>query len=113
MKTGLTYFLQQWLVPLVTLAGAAALIGLIDARTVPYDLSHDGRNSLSARTVDILGHMDGPIEMVAFVPDKPALRDAIARVAARYQRHHATFTLRFVDPRDNPSRARAEDQALG
>lgn len=86
------------------------VIGLLAWLSVRYPLQADwtanGRNTLSVASQALLAHMDGSIQVTAYVREQPALRDAIARVIGRYQRYKPDLTLHFVNPDLLPDRAR-------
>jgi ABC-type uncharacterized transport system involved in gliding motility auxiliary subunit len=91
------------------------VIGLLAWLSTRYPMQVDwtvnGRNTLSVASQTLLARMDGPIQITAYVREQPALRDAIARLIGRYQRHKPDLTLRFVNPDLVPDRARELDIA--
>ena len=88
----------------------ALVIGLLAWLSTRYPLQADwtanGRNTLSAASQTLLAQMGEPIRITAYVREHPALRDAIARLIGRYQRHKPDLTLDFANPDLLPDRAR-------
>ncbi len=99
-------WLQNWLFTLLF----ALVIGLLAWLSTRYPMQVDwtanGRNTLSAASQTLLARMDEPIHVTAYVREQPALRDAIARLIGRYQRHKPDLTLHFINPDLLPDRAR-------
>ncbi|MDG4594993.1 MAG: GldG family protein [Candidatus Contendobacter sp.] len=88
----------------------ALVIGLLAWLSTRYPMQVDwtanSRNTLSAASQTLLGRMDGPIRITAYVREQSAPRAAIARLIGRYQRHKPDLTLHFVNPDLAPDRAR-------
>lgn len=74
-----------------------------------WDWTFNNRNSLASETVALLSQFEGPLRMVAFVEDNPALHEKIRVVVDRYRRHKPDINLRFVNPDLEPELAMAED----
>lgn len=90
--------------------GIAALIGaawLSERYPWRVDLSSGQRASLSVQAQAVLGALSGPVEVVSYARDAGSLRGSIAAFVARWQRVKPDFTLRFVDPDDDPAAMRA------
>ncbi|MGR8921472.1 MAG: GldG family protein [Gammaproteobacteria bacterium] len=100
---------------LVLAAAALALlaIGAADRYGAVTDVSRSGRNSLDPASVAALGLVDGPLEIIAFVPQEPALVAGISDFVARYARHKDDLELSFVDPRTNIEAASRYGARLG
>lgn len=77
-----------------------------------WDWTRHGDNSLDPHSVAILGRTPGPLEVTAYAPDNPTLRDRIRRFIARYQYHKPDLRLEFVDPLREPDTARRQGVSL-
>lgn len=77
------------------------------------DFSRAARNSIDARSVEVLGLFDGEITLTAFVPDNPDLHRGVASFFARFQRHKSDLSLAFIDPRADMHKARKFGARLG
>ena len=88
----------------------ALVIGLLAWLSTRYPMQADwtasGRNTLAAASQTLLARMDSPVRITAYVREQPALRDAIARLIGRYQRHKPDLTLHFANPDLSPDRVR-------
>ena len=84
------------LVPLVLFAAVVSGVHSLDHHNLIVDVSHDARNSLDRKSVQVLAMLPAPLEAVALVPDQPAIRTAVRDFYARYQREKPNLTLRFV-----------------
>ncbi len=71
-----------------------------------YDWTANNRNSLSATSIEILAQMPSNIEVTAYARKDEALRQAITRLIARYQRIAPHMSLRFVNPDTAPQQVR-------
>lgn len=75
-----------------------------------WDISQNGRNSLSQASHNVLQKLDGPIEVTAYATDQDAqfgnLRQIITDFVALYQRVKPDITLTFVNPVENPTLAK-------
>lgn len=101
------------LVPVVL--GVAVVLGVraLDHHNLVVDVSRDARNSLDAKTVQVLALLHDDIDAVALMPEQPAVRTAVRDFYARYQRVKPNFKLRFLDPRANGKAPEARRGQLG
>lgn len=91
---------------LLLLAGAGAL-GYLGSRHVwMADWTANGRVSLSPQSRVILKHLNGPVEVVSYASPRGDLRASIAAFLSRYTQAKPDFTLRFVDPQQDPAQMR-------
>ena len=78
---------------------------------VQWDLTLAARHTLSQATLDTLRALKGPVSVTAYATQQdPRLGDLRAMIRdflAPYQRARADFTLRFVDPVEQPKAAQA------
>jgi ABC-type uncharacterized transport system involved in gliding motility auxiliary subunit len=92
----------------VLLIVVTALLGWLSTRhTVEADWTAAGRHTLSPASLELLANLDGPLSITAYASEQTALRDAVRRFVARYQRHHDGIALHFVNPDAVPDEARA------
>ena len=92
----------------------AVLIYLLAARFPMHaDITRNAFNSLSDSSMDILGQLQGPIDITMYANSKdPELGDIEQQVRefiGIYQRQKPDITLRFVDPVKNPEAIRNAD----
>jgi len=75
-----------------------------------WDISQNGRNTLSQASVDILRKMNGPIQVTAYATEKHAqhgdVRDIIRNFMQLYQRIKPDLSLIFIDPVEQPRLAK-------
>jgi ABC-type uncharacterized transport system involved in gliding motility auxiliary subunit len=90
----------------ITLALLLCVIGLLAVLSTRHarvmDWTANARNSLSSASLELLDRMPEPILVQAFVDDTRALREGIAQLIERYQRHRPALQLQFVDPAVSP-----------
>ena len=101
------------LVPLVLLAAVMLGVRTLDRHNHVVDVSRDARNSLDGKTVQVLAMLPEPLDVVALVPDQPAVRTTLRDFFARYQLVKPNLTLRFLDPRENSEAPEARRGRLG
>ncbi len=104
----------QWLVQnglfVVLLLSLAGLLGYLAWETrAQWDVSQNGRNSLSQASVELLQKLDGPITVTVYATVQDArlgdIRRIIGDFLALYQRAKPDFTLTFIDPAEQPKLA--------
>lgn len=105
--------LRSWCVPWLVVVAAGLVVHAFDTQHALVDLSRDARNSLDRRSVEVLALLEGPLDVVALVPDEGGLRSGISDFFARYRRHKADLSLRFVDPRKDTHAPEAKRARLG
>jgi len=74
-----------------------------------WDLTQGKRNSLSQASIEVLDELHGPVTITAFATTRDAegnLRQMIQDFIAPYQRAKQDISLTFVDPREDPERAK-------
>jgi len=73
---------------------------------VQWDISQNGRNTLSQASAEILQKMDGPVTVTVYVTDQDArlgdIRNLISEFLRLYQRIKPDFTFTFIDPTEHP-----------
>ncbi|MCP5291401.1 MAG: GldG family protein [Burkholderiales bacterium] len=71
-----------------------------------WDISQNGRNTLSQTSIDILQKMKSPIQVTAYATEKHAqygdVRDIIHNFMQLYQRIKPDLSLTFIDPVEQP-----------
>lgn len=83
------------------------LLGYLAAQTrLQWDVSQNGRNSLSEASVEILQKLQGPVQVTAYATEQHAqlgdIRKIIADFMALYQRVKPDLSLTFIDPVAQP-----------
>jgi ABC-type uncharacterized transport system involved in gliding motility auxiliary subunit len=103
--------LHHWLF-VVLLLGLTALLAFVAGEyRFQRDLTHGGRNTLSAPTLEVLKQLDGPLVFTAFALPQSArgqdvhkwIRDSLRP----YQHAKPDAALTIVDPREDPKAALA------
>ena len=95
----------------VLLVVAAVLLAHVAQRYAKqWDLTQNGRNTLSEGSRQMLQQLKGPVSITAYAGDRdPSLGDIrrqISDFVARYQRVKPDIALAFVDPREQPKLAK-------
>lgn len=95
----------------VLLLALVAMLGYLALESrVQWDVSQNGRNSLSQTSHEILQKLNGPVEITAYATEKDAnlgnLRQIIGDFVALYQRAKPDMTLTFINPVENPQLAK-------
>ncbi|MEQ8662262.1 MAG: DUF4350 domain-containing protein [Gammaproteobacteria bacterium] len=98
---------------IAVIAVAFTLVHLADRSNHVIDVSREARNSLTAPSLAILTLMEAPIEAVALVPPTLPVARSVSEFFSRYQRHAQDFSLEFLDPAEDPARARTLGATLG
>ncbi|MDA8095714.1 MAG: GldG family protein [Betaproteobacteria bacterium] len=91
-----------------------AVLGLVGYFTqvdhLQWDVTQNGRNSLTSQSRRVLGAMHGPVTVTIYAaPQDPQygdLRAPIRRFLAPYARAKGNFDIKFVDPTADPQAAR-------
>ena len=92
----------------VLLLAAASLAVWLSFRVgFRSDWSFAQRGSLTSATRDTLAQFQGPVEVVSYARDEPALREAVSSFVARYQQLKPDLALRFVNPDADPAAMRS------
>ncbi len=97
----------QNMLHLVLLIAVLVLAGWL-TREYRYvaDWTETGSNTLTRKSRDIIGLLERPVRITAFVTDDAAIRDRIGDLIARYRRAGADIELEFVNPETRPALAR-------
>jgi ABC-type uncharacterized transport system involved in gliding motility auxiliary subunit len=102
---------QNGLFAALLVAAALLLAHLAQQHYRQWDLTQNGRNSLSAGSVQTLGLLKGPVTITAYAtetdPTVGDLRVRIADFVAPFRRVKPDLVLAFVDPRAEPKRTEA------
>ena len=72
-----------------------------------FDWTHSRRNTLSEASHNLLKTLDKPVQLTAYARDVEGVRQNIAELVARYQKHKRDIVLEFVNPDTDPARVRA------
>ena len=105
--------LRYALVPVVLITAVIVGVYSLDHHNVIIDVSHDARNSLDPKSVQVLAMLPAPLEAVALVPEQASLRTTVGDFYARYQRVKPNLSLRFLDPRRDDQAPEARRGRLG
>lgn len=108
-KLRLHYLIQNgvFVILLLLLVG---LLGYFAAQTrQQWDVSQNGRNSLSKASVEILQKLQGSVQVTAYATEQHAqfggIRKIITEFVALYQRAKPDLSLTFIDPAEQPKLA--------
>ena len=86
---------------------AVGLAGWLAARhPMAWDWSLRGANSLSETSRDLLGRLQGPLQVTCFAPEDPQLRGQVTDIIERYRRLRPDIGLEFVNPDTQPDLVR-------
>lgn len=105
------YWLIQNSVFVVLLISVAGLLGYLARETrIEWDISQNGRNSLSQASVEILEKINGPLDATVYATAQDAqlgnIRKIIHEFLSRYQRVKPDFIVTFIDPTEQPKLTR-------
>ncbi len=90
------------------------LLGYLAVQTrQQWDISQNGRNSLSETSIEILQKLQGPVQVTAYATEQDAqsgdIRKIIVDFIALYQRVKPDLLLAFIDPVEQPLLAQEAD----
>lgn len=90
------------------------LLGYLAVQTrQQWDISQNGRNSLSETSVEILQKLQGPVQVTAYATEQDAqsgdIRKIIVDFIGLYQRVKPDLLLAFIDPVEQPLLAQEAD----
>lgn len=96
----------------ILLLAFVLLLGFLALETrEQWDVSQNGRNSLSQASVETLQNLQGPVQVTAYATQQHAqfgdIRKIISEFIVLYQRIKPDLTLTFVDPTEQPKLAQA------
>ena len=102
MKARPTMMVKIWRYRLPELVAVVLVAGLLawlsNRYTHQADWTRDGLHSLSAASIELLESLAEPLEVTVYAREQAALRDAVGRFIARYQRAGADIRLQFINP---------------
>jgi ABC-type uncharacterized transport system involved in gliding motility auxiliary subunit len=105
----LQLLIQNGLFVVLLLSITATVLYLTRDVKTQWDLTQGKRNTLSQASSDILDGISGPITITAYATAQDAetdLRALIQNFISPYQRAKDDVSLTFVDPREDPARAK-------
>ena len=105
-RTRRRLYLQNALFTTLVLAVVGLAAWLSHDWRYTADWSQTGRNTLSPQSREVLGLVEAPIRITAYVGAEPVTRRGIRDLVARYRRAGAPVELGFVNPETNPALAR-------
>jgi len=88
------------------LTGLGLVYHLAERHALHFDWTYRQRSSLSEASQRLLQQISGPIQVLAFAREDPALRRQIELLVNRYRRQRADIELSFVNPDLQPDLAR-------
>jgi hypothetical protein len=93
-------------------SGVALGLGYLAAQyPVQRDVTHNTMNSLEPASVEVLGQLDGPVNITVYATEQDArlgdIRKIIRNIVSLYQRYKPDVNLLFIDPEKEPEKARA------
>ena len=105
-KLRLRLLIQNCLFVLLLLLLVGLLGYLGRENSIQWDISQNGRNTLSQGSVEVLQKMDGPVTVTVYATAQDArlgdIRKIISDFLMLYQRIKPDFTLTFIDPTEHP-----------
>lgn len=101
-KTRWQLSLHHWVFVLLLLLLASLLIALTRTHHKSWDITFNGRNSLSPGSAQVLGKLKDPVEVTAYTDPKSDLGKGIDEFMAPYRRVKPDIRLRFIDPTEQP-----------
>ena len=98
--------LQNVVFVLLVLALVGVLAWLATELRVTADWSQTQRNTLTAKSREVVQNVEGPIRISAYIRPEPVTRSSIRKLIERYRRAGAAIELEFINPETNPGIAR-------
>ncbi len=94
------------------LSGIASGLGYLATRHhAQRDITHNASNSLEPASVEVLGQLGGPVNIIVYATEQDArlgdIRKIIRNILSLYQRYKPDMRLVFVDPEKEPEKTRA------
>lgn len=105
----LQILVQNSLFVVLLVAIVASILYLTRDVKTHWDLTQSKRNTLSQASVNVLDELPGPITITAYATTQDAeadLRKLVQDFITPYQRAKDDVSLTFVDPREEPARAK-------
>ena len=110
MKIILGSRLQSRLNSIIMVLLVLSLTALLAWLSVRYqaqmDWTESGQHTLSHASQEVLNRMEGSVEITAYAREDGNLRQAVEKIAGRYQRLKPDMNLRFVNPDAVPDEVR-------
>lgn len=106
-KTRAALAFHHWVFIVLLLVLAGLVVALSRNYHTSWDVSLNGRNSLSAGSAEFLKRLAGPVSITAYASPKSDVAKSIQEFLTPYQRAKADIKLAFVDPTEQPQLARA------
>ena len=97
---------RQSLLTLALMSVITLLAWLTTIYPVQTDITRHSSNTLSPASLKLLDALPESVEITAYIKKGLPLRLQIAQLIERYHRHKADLTLNFIDPDDQPEKAR-------
>ena len=105
------HVLRNLLFVIVLLGTAAGLGYLATSFHKQIDLTHNASNSLEPASVEVLGQLQGPVNITVYATEHDArlgdIRKIIREFISLYQRYKPDIRLVFVDPEKEAEKTRA------
>lgn len=105
-KTKFQLSANYWLFVALLLLAAVLLSAVTRIYHTGWDVTLNGRNSLSAGSVAQLKKLKQPVEVIVYTGADSRIGDSVKSFFVPYQRLKPNLTLRFIDPDEQPTLAR-------
>lgn len=105
----LQVLVQNSLFVVLLVAIVASILYLTRDDKTQWDLTQSKRNTLSQASIDVLNEIPGPVTITAYATtrdEEGSLRQIIQDFITPYQRAKKDVSLTFVNPREDPKRAK-------
>ena len=106
-KTRFQLSANYWLFVALLLLTAVLLGAVTRIYHTGWDVTLNGRNSLSAGSIAQLKKLQQPVEVIVYAGADSRISDSVKLFFVPYQRLKPNLTLRFIDPDEQPTLARA------
>lgn len=73
-----------------------------------FDVSQDQKNSLSVTLQMLLGKLNKPLDITAYIPDDAVIRTSLNQLIEQYRLYHKEISIEFVNPDLDPVRAQED-----
>ncbi len=98
--------LQNLLFVVLVLGLVGVLAWLAQSWRYTADWTQTSRNTLTAKSHEVLELIEDPVEMTVYIGPEPVTRRSIRDLVERYRRAGVDVRLEFVNPETNPALAR-------
>ena len=105
-KTKFQLSANYWLFVALLLLTAVLLSAVTRIYHTGWDVTLNGRNSLSAGSIAQLKKLKEPVEVIVYAGADSRIGDSVKLFFVPYQRLKLNLTLRFIDPDEQPTLAR-------